>query len=381
MSSPTSPLRTTPLHSVHRSLGATLVDFHGWEMPLRYGTIPEEHLRVRETAGVFDLCHMGRLLFTGAQAENWLQRVLSVDVSRLGTGRAKYALLLNEDGRPIDDAIVYRRESEWLLVVNASNRERVIAWCEAHRPAGEASLEDHTIDTAMIAVQGPTSAALCASVISEPEKPWNEIRYYEITRATYQPKGRGPVPVDVARTGYTGEDGFEVFVPSDEAEGFWNAVLAAGGDRAAPIGLGARDTLRLEAGMPLYGNEIDETTDPLEAGLTFALHLDKPVEFLGKKALLERQARGVARRLRGFRLESRRIPRQGMSILLDGRAVGTVTSGAPSPTLGYPIAMGYLDVDAEEQGADRLELDVRGRGERIQLHALPFYSRKRKKGS
>src|SRR5690606_8659050 len=201
------------------------------------------------------------------------------------------------------------------------------------------------------------------------------------TRATYQPKGRGPVPVDVARTGYTGEDGFEVFVPSDEAEGFWNAVLAAGGDRAAPIGLGARDTLRLEAGMPLYGNEIDETTDPLEAGLTFALHLDKPVEFLGKKALLERQARGVARRLRGFRLESRRIPRQGMSILLDGRAVGTVTSGAPSPTLGYPIAMGYLDVDAEEQGADRLELDVRGRGERIQLHALPFYSRKRKKGS
>src|SRR5690606_12187322 len=271
------------------------------EMPLRYGTIPEEHLRVRETAGVFDLCHMGRLLFTGAQAENWLQRVLSVDVSRLGTGRAKYALLLNEDGRPIDDAIVYRRESEWLLVVNASNRERVIAWCEAHRPAGEASLEDHTFDTAMIAVQGPTSAALCASVISEPEKPWNEIRYYEITRATYQPKGRGPVPVDVARTGYTGEDGFEVFVPSDEAEGFWNAVLAAGGDRAAPIGLGARDTLRLEAGMPLYGNEIDETTDPLEAGLTFALHLDKPVEFLGKKALLERQARGVARRLRGFR--------------------------------------------------------------------------------
>lgn len=378
MTSPSTPLLSTALVDLHREAGATLVDFHGWEMPLRYRTIPEEHRQVREAAGLFDLGHMGRLVFIGPDAEAWLERILSVEVGRLRAGRAKYGLILNERGTPIDDAIVYRREGDWLLVVNASNRARVVAWIEAHRTGTDARLEDHTREDAMIAVQGPESPALIARVLAEPLKAWSELRYYEITTAAFAGPS-GPIGAGVARTGYTGEDGFEVFLPAEAAPAFWQAVLAEGGERVSPVGLGARDTLRLEAGMPLYGNEIDESTDPFEAGLDFAVHLDKPVDFIGRDALRRVRERGPGRHLRGFRLDGRRIPRQGMSIILDGAEVGTITSGAPSPTLGFPIAMGYLATEAENEGADRLELDLRGRREPIRLHPLPFYSRTRKK--
>jgi aminomethyltransferase len=391
------------LYEIHRELGATIVDFAGWEMPVRYRAIPDEHRKVRSAAGLFDLCHMGRLEFSGPGAEEWLQTVLTIDVARIATGRAKYGLILAESGTPIDDAILYRRRDDFLLVVNASNRARVVAWLERWRPKTPATLVDRSPSVAMIAIQGPSSPGIVSRLIERPETPWEALKYYSITRGDYIYRadradradrvskpgeaggGRGGpasegqrVPVEVARTGYTGENGFEVFVPRELAVAFWRDALLAGGDEIWPIGLGARDTLRLEAGMPLYGHEIDETTDAFEAGLEHALQLDKPVEFVGKKALLARRAAGTQRHLRGFRLESRRVPRQGMKILLDDEEVGVVTSGTHSPTLDVPIAMGYLSAVAEAKGADRLELDVRGKREPIAITALPFVSRTRR---
>ncbi|MCZ6792852.1 MAG: glycine cleavage system aminomethyltransferase GcvT [Planctomycetota bacterium] len=375
MSEPSSELQRTVLHGAHRAAGASLVDFHGWEMPVRYGSIPGEHQKVRSSAGLFDLCHMGRLELRGPGAAAWLERVLSGDVARMAAGRARYRLILNERGTIIDDVIVYRLPDEWLLVVNASNRRRVMDWLQEHRPPGSAAeLIDRTADWAMIALQGPRSREILRSLVTEPETPWDALRYYRITAAQFD-----GVPVRVARTGYTGEDGFEVYLPADRAEALWNRALEVGGDRVAPIGLGARDTLRLEAGMPLYGQEIDETTDPFEAGLGFAVKLDKEADFVGRDSLLKMREAPPRRRLRGLRIDSRRVARHGMKIFLGGRQneVGYITSGAPSPTLGYPIAMGYLERHAETAGD--LRVDVRGRREPLQVVDLPFVSRTRKK--
>ncbi|MBN1442673.1 MAG: glycine cleavage system aminomethyltransferase GcvT [Planctomycetes bacterium] len=375
MSDPSSqPAARTALHRLHRQAGATLIDFHGWEMPLRYGAIPEEHRRVRESAGLFDLCHMGRLELIGDGAETWLQHVLSGDVGAMESGRARYTLILNDRGTVIDDAIVYRLPESWLLVVNASNRLRVIDWLGLHRPAGvSAQLIDRTPEWAMIALQGPRSAEIIPSLVEHPDRPWNTLGYYQILSASFE--GQKAL---VARTGYTGENGFEVYLAADQAERFWLRALEAGGDAVSPVGLGARDTLRLEAGMPLYGNEIDESTNPFEAGLDFAVKLEKKADFVGKRRLVEIRASGVHRSLRGFRVEGRRVARQGMKIHRGDAEVGVITSGAPSPTLGYPIAMGYLDRSAQAGGG--LEVDVRGRREKLAIVDLPFYSRTRKRG-
>ena len=375
---PRAPERTV-LSDVHRASGAVLVDFHGWEMPVRYGAIPDEHRRVREAAGLFDLCHMGRLELRGEGAERWLDRVLTIDVPAMAEGRARYGLVLNERGTPIDDTILYRLAGRWLLVVNASNRERVVAWMEEHRPAAArgARLADLTREQAMVAIQGPRSAGIVAALIDEPAKPWDSLRYYQITTGRFR-GARGGVEVLIARTGYTGEDGFELYLPAGDAEALWARALEVGGDAIGPIGLGARDTLRLEAGMPLYGHEIDETTDPFEAGLGFAVKLDKPGDFIGKDRLLEVRERGTRRNLRGFRVEGRRVARQGMALLAGDRPAGVVTSGAPSPTLGFPIAMGYLARRAEEESRDDLAVDVRGNREKVSIVPLPFFSRTRK---
>ncbi len=370
-----------------------MVDFHGWEMPIRYGSIPAEHTRVRESAGLFDLCHMGRLEFRGSGSEVWLQRVLTCDVSTMAPGRARYGLICNDHGRPIDDAIVYRlREEarlpgEWLLVVNASNRLPVIDWLAEHKPAGaDASLVDRTEDWAMIAVQGPESAKIVAALVERPAESWEKLRYYQITSGEFSPGKGAPERVRVARTGYTGEDGFEVYVDRELATAFWSRALEIGGERIGPTGLGARDTLRLEAGMPLYGNEIDASIHPFEAGLGFAVALDKG-EFVGREALRALKDEGNKRNLRGFRVESRRIARQGMKIFRGENEVGFVTSGAPSPTLGCPIALGYLQGAVEEAPAEEsvargaLTVDLRGRRESLTLVELPFFSRTRKKTS
>jgi aminomethyltransferase len=358
---------------VHAESGAVIVDFHGWAMPLRYGSIPEEHLQVRASAGIFDLCHMGRLEFRGPAAELWVEGLITNELGAMAAGDARYTLIPNEKGGIIDDAIVYRLDDSVLLVVNASNRLGVKEWFEGRRPSGDAEMVDRTFDWAMIAVQGPAAVEIAAPLLGDFQRPIGELRYYQVCRARYSGQ-----PALVARTGYTGEDGVEVFVPAELAERFWREVLAAGGERIRPIGLGARDTLRLEAGMPLYGNELDEGTHPFEARLGFAVKLDKPTPFAGQKALRRLKAESLVRRLQGFRVDGKRVARQGMRIYFGDRQVGSITSGAPSPTLGYPIAMGYLAESAAPAAGD-LRVDLRGRREALHIETLPFYSRTRKK--
>ena len=365
-------MNQTPLSAEHRKLGAVLTDFHGWEMPIRYGSIPEEHLLVRRSAGLFDLCHMGRLEVSGTESTAWLQRVLSNDVESVPMGGARYTLILNEGGTIIDDALIYRHPELTLLVVNASNRAAVISWMEEHRGGLDAELVDRTPEWAMVAIQGPESIALLPEVVEKLDGDWQSMKYYSITAATIFGE-----PAWVARTGYTGEDGFEIYLESGRAAALWTRLLEVGGDRIGPIGLGARDTLRLEAGMPLYGNDIDATTDPYEAGLGFAVKLEK--EFIGRDALIRRRDAGLTRRLCGFTVDGRRVARQGMEIRQGERVVGRITSGAPSPTLGVPIAMGYLEAELADADPEDLCADVRGKLAPLRLTPLPFFSRKRKK--
>ncbi len=364
-------MNRTPLHSEHLRLGAVMIEFHGWEMPVRYGSIPDEHRRVRESAGLFDLCHMGRIELRGDEHGDWLDRVITNDFRAIAHGRARYTLILNEDGTVLDDAIVYRLPDLTLLVVNASNRDAVLEWLDRHREDRAAERIDRSDDWAMVAVQGPEAQRITAEVALAPTTPWDELKYYSITEARVFGDR-----AFVARTGYTGENGYELYVDAKHAERLWQALLDAGGERIAPIGLGARDTLRLEAGMPLCGNDIDGTTTPLEAGLDFAVKFDKAAEFIGREALLEQKRAGVPRRLAGFRVDGRRAARAGMSIVHRDGEVGRVTSGAPSPTLGYPIALGYLNADVPEDA--ELSVDIRGRNARLERHPVPFFSRVRK---
>jgi aminomethyltransferase len=389
---PSAPVERTCLYDQHVALGATLIDFHGWMMPVRYGSIPEEHAKVRLCAGIFDLCHMGRLEIAGRDAVAWVDRVITNDCSRLKPGDARYTLLCTESGSILEDAIVYRLLDSIFLVVNASNRPRVIEWLEEHKLGADAGLHDRTKSMAMIAVQGPQAVRILPQAIDRIDADWLEMKYYSIAGARIAGK-----PARIARTGYTGEDGFEVYLDSEDAPTFWTRVLEVGGNRVAPIGLGARDTLRLEAGMPLYGNDIDLGRDPFEAGLGFAVKLDKATPFVGQEGLRQRKASPPKQILRGFHVTGRRVARQGMDIVQVERSapaegdtagsappsapvkVGIITSGAPSPTLGHPIAMGYLDSSLVPKESSGLAVDVRGNLEPIEFAELPFYSRTRKK--
>ncbi len=347
----------TPLHDVHVRRGARMVDFHGWEMPIQYRGIVEEHAAVRNGAGLFDLSHMGRLRVRGRDRRAFLQRVLTIDVDRLSPGRCRYAFLLTEKGTVVDDLIVYAGAEDDLLVVNASNREKDLAWLREHR-SGDATVEDETFEVALLAPQGPRSLETVRKALGlDP----GGLGYYSFGDF-------GGVPV--SRTGYTGEDGFEVFVPAARAAETWERLVAAG---AVPAGLGARDTLRTEAAMPLYGNDIDDTTTPLEAGLDFAVALDKP-DFIGRDAL--RADPRPARRLAGLVLESRRIARHGYEVFHAGSKAGAVTSGTWSPTLEKSIALAYLPRELRKPGQE-VEVDVRGRREKARTVKLPFYRREK----
>lgn len=349
--------RRTPLHGAHVRLKARIVDFHGWEMPVQYSGIVEEHNAVRSSAGLFDLCHMGRVRVRGPRRRAFLQKILTIDVDKVHPGRCRYSFFLNEKGTVIDDLVFYAGAEEDLLVVNASNREKDLAWMGKHRPEG-VEIEDQTFSTALIAVQGPQSLAAVRKSLGIDPGP---LGYY--TWGTF-------AGFLVSRTGYTGEDGFEILMPAGQSEEAWEKILAAG---VPPVGLGARDTLRTEAGMPLYGNDLDDTTTPLEAGLAFAVELDKP-DFLGRDAL--RSAGIPSRRLTGLVLDSRRIARHGFAVLRGGKPVGAVTSGTWSPTLQKSIAMAYLPTDAREPGTP-VEVDVRGKAENAAVVRLPFYRRKK----
>lgn len=372
---PAAP-RRTPLTAVHEQLGASLTDFAGWLMPLRYGSETAEHNAVRTAAGLFDLSHMGEFSVTGPDAAAALDYALTGEPSALKPGRARYTMICAEDGGVIDDLIIYRlADAEFLIVANAANTAAVGAALTERAGGYHAAVTDRTDDYALIAVQGPRSAAILGPLTSANLA---DVKYY----ASYpvQVAGRS---VLLARTGYTGEDGFEIFAAPQDAEYLWAEFSKAGaGDGLIPAGLAARDTLRLEAGMPLYGNELGADLTPFDAGLGRVVKLDKPSGFVGHDALARRAQEAPVRQLIGLTLQSRRVPRHGYAVLWDGQPAGAVTSGAPSPTLGVPIAMAYVRPDVAaiateptRGGTADLAVDVRGRAEPATLVELPFYRR------
>jgi aminomethyltransferase len=347
-----------------------MTSFAGWQMPLRYGSETAEHQAVRHAAGLFDLSHMGEILVRGPGAGAVLDYALTGFLSGLAPGRARYTMICAPDGGVLDDLVVYRQgEQEFLVIANAANTETVHGSLVARADGYDALVSDATDDYALIAIQGPAAAGILGPMTA---LDLGAMKYY--TGAFGEVAGR---PAWVARTGYTGEDGFEVFCRPSDATAVWDALAAAGAPAGlVPAGLAARDTLRLEAGMPLYGNELGPDVTPFEAGLGRVVKFDKPGDFVGRSALASRASAGPRRELVGLTLRSRRVARHGYPVIADGQEVGTVTSGAPSPTLGQPIAMAYLNAGTDARDAV-LAVGIRGEAVPAQLVDLPFYSRSR----
>ena len=352
----------TPLYEEHVRLGAQMTNFGGWVMPLQYSTIREEHRAVREAVGLFDLSHMGELRITDASLA---QRVVTRDVSRLKAGRIQYALLCNEKGGIVDDVLVYAMaDGSDLLVVNAGNQDGDFEWIRSQGGQSPAVLNIGR-EWALVGVQGPRAVGLVQRLT---ESELGTVKYYAFVEGTV-----ADVACVISRTGYTGEDGFELFCGNADAVRLWRALLDEGkSDGIQPAGLGARDTLRLEAGMRLYGNDMDADTNPLEAGLDWTLNLDK--DFIGRDAIRRAREQGLSRLLVGFKMLDRSIPRRGYSVVSDGQPVGTVTSGNVSFTLGYNIGMAYVPPALAEPGT-RLGVDVRGTAAPAEVVPLPFYKR------
>jgi aminomethyltransferase len=363
-------LLQTALVERHRTLGGRLIDFAGWEMPVQYSGIIDEHRAVRERAGLFDLSHMGEIWLTGPGAGSGLAAALVSDPPRLADGRAHYSMICEADGGLIDDLIVYRLAAERFMVVpNASNREQVAAALQERLHGHDAAMDDASLRTSLVAVQGPRAAEILGLLC---DVDLASLKYYAIAEG--HACGR---PAYVARTGYTGEDGFELFLDWDDALPVWDALLEAGEAHGImPCGLGARDTLRLEAGMPLYGNELDRDTNPYEAGLGRVVKLDKQQDFIGRAALEQVAAQGPRKQLVGLVMRGRGIARHGYDVHLPGQdePVGVITSGAPSPTLGMPIAMAYVPPQNSAVGT-MVEVAVRATRVEAEVVPLPFYKR------
>jgi len=364
----TPALRRTPLHTIHVALGARMVPFAGYEMPVQYGSIIDEHRTVRQAAGLFDLSHMGEVHISGPEALAFARYAVVSDPGALEPGQAQYSMLCADDGGIIDDLILYRVDDGYLIVCNASNRETVVAHLEAIRQRGdfEATLDDRSDRTALVAPQGPRAAEILASLT---DLDLSTLGNYRSVRG----KVAG-IDCLVARTGYTGEDGFELFCDARRAPALWEALMAAGVPLGLkPCGLGCRDTLRLEAGMPLYGNELDRSVNPYEANLGRVVKMEKG-EFVGRAALAAIQQAGPRRRLVGLVMRDDAIARHGYAVRINGREVGVVTSGTLSPTLNERIAMAYLPAAQAEPGAT-VEVMVRDRPYRAEQVKLPFYRR------
>ncbi|MER6393265.1 glycine cleavage system aminomethyltransferase GcvT [Streptomyces sp. NPDC059382] len=366
--------RLTALDALHRSLGATMTDFAGWDMPLRYASERDEHNAVRTKAGLFDLSHMGEITLTGPEAVKVLDYALVGNISTVGVGRARYTHICQEDGGILDDLIVYRLgETEYMVVANASNAQVVLDAITERAAGFDAEVRDDRDAYALIAVQGPESPGILKSLT---DADLDGLKYYAGLPGTV-----AGVPALIARTGYTGEDGFELFVSPEHAVELWQALTEAGaGVGLVPAGLSCRDTLRLEAGMPLYGHELTTSLTPFDAGLGRVVKFEKEVDFVGRKALeaaAERAADNPPRKLVGLIAEGRRVPRAGFPVVVDGQVVGEVTSGAPSPTLGKPIAMAYVDAAHAAPGTSGVGVDIRGTHEPYEVVALPFYKRQK----
>lgn len=353
----------TPLYDWHVRHGGRMVEFGGWDMPVQYSSIVEEHQTVRSAAGVFDISHMGRLSFAGSDALAFIQEVYTNNAAAMKDGQVRYGLICNEHGGIRDDVLVYRWPQGCpLMVVNAANREKIVAWLAKHQQGRDVQVSDHTTATCMIAVQGPQALALCRGLTADDA---DRLSYYFAVQTTYQ-----GTPCILSRTGYTGEDGLEVMVAAEKGLSLWQELLRRG---AKPCGLGARDTLRLEAAMPLYGHELSEDIDPFQAGLSWAVKMDKG-DFIGRDALLRRREDAALPRRVGLELAGRRAAREGAAVLKEGRTIGRVTSGTVTPTLNKAIAMAYVEPAFTTAGTT-CTVDIRGKAEEARVVPLPFYRR------
>jgi aminomethyltransferase len=358
-------LKRTPLYDCHLEAGARIVDFAGWEMPVQYAGVIEEHRAVRTQAGLFDVSHMGEVRVRGEGAEAFLQRITPNDVAKLAPGRAHYSGLLTDRGTYVDDLLIYRLAADdFLVVVNASNADRDFEWM-ASRADGEAQVENVSDRYALLALQGPKALEILTPLATPGAA---DLRYYGFLEGEV-----AGVPALISRTGYTGEDGFELYLAPEDAPAVWRRLVA---DGASPAGLGARDTLRLEAAMALYGHEIDESTTPYEAGLAWVVKLDKG-DFLGRDALAAQRERGTPKKLVGFAVQGRGIARQGHGVLSkEGESVGAVTSGTWSPTFEKALGLAYVPPEMAAVGTP-ITVDVRGKGLPAVVVETPFYRRPR----
>jgi len=360
-----SELKHTPLHDEHMALGGKMVPFAGYAMPVQYEGILAEHEAVRERAGLFDVSHMGEVEIRGPEALDLVQYVTTNDASTLDVGQAQYSVICRADGTAIDDCIVYRFEDHYMIVVNASNRDRDVAHIQEQAAPLDVQVTDRSDETALLALQGPKAQEILAGLT---DADLDGIAYYHF--------GLGRVAghdAVISRTGYTGEDGFELYLPNESAVDVWQAILEAGKKHdVLPAGLGARDALRLEVGYALYGNDLDDDHTPLEAGLGWVVKLDKD-DFLGRDALRAQKEAGLERKLVGFVLKDRGFPRHGYEIRHEGEPVGTVTSGLHSPALEKGVGLGYVDVDAAGKGTE-LEIVIRGKGVPAEVQRPPFYT-------
>ncbi|HKA56132.1 MAG TPA: glycine cleavage system aminomethyltransferase GcvT [Candidatus Binatia bacterium] len=359
--------KRTPLYDTHRALGARMTEFGGWEMPVQYTGILADHQAVRTHAGLFDLSHMGEIEIAGARALEVCQELLVTDAVLVRLGQAQYSVLCYPEGGIVDDVIGYRTaDDRYLFCVNAANIAKDFDWMVTHNH-GRADIVNRSDEYALVAVQGPQACAVLQRLTA--------LDLARVRRYWFVAGAVAGVSALVARTGYTGEDGFELFVPVQAATAVWAACLAAGRDEGiVPVGLGARDTLRLEAGYLLYGNDIDAQTTPLEAGLPRLVKFGKE-KFLGREALLRQQAGGIARQLVGLKMEEPGIPRHGYGLWHEGRPVGRVTSGTQSPSLGVGIALGYVPPACAPVGSE-LAVEIRGRRARARVVARPFFRRR-----
>lgn len=359
-------LKRTPLYQVHKELGAKLVEFGGWEMPIQYQGIIKEHQAVRQKAGLFDVSHMGELLVAGPDALNFLQQVVTNDVAKVGIGKIMYTPLINEDGGILDDLLIYNLGlHRYLLVVNASNKDKDLAWLQL-KLSGDVGISDKSDEYGLLALQGPLAQEVLQRLTS---MQLETIGAFQFAIGTV-----GDVPCLISRTGYTGEDGFELYCHPEEVVKLWHAIMEAGqADGVVPCGLGARDTLRFEAALPLYGHELNEDINPLMAGLSWTVKFDKP-DFIGRQALLEIKERGNDYKLVGLEMVERGIPRADYPVLMDNEQVGWVTTGSFSPTKNVNLALAYVKPqygDLEQE----LAVEIRGKAIKAKVVKKPFYKR------
>jgi aminomethyltransferase len=366
-------LKKTPLNQIHRNLGAKMVDFAGWEMPIQYEAgVIEEHVRTRTYAGLFDVSHMGEILVTGPDAIDFINFLTTNDVTKLVNGQAQYSVLTNEEGGAVDDLIIYRfEEQKLLLVVNAATTEKDWEWIKFHKANFAVSLENKSDSFAQIAIQGPKAEEILQKIT---ENELSEIKYYHFVEGKVE-----GLDCIISRTGYTGEDGFEIYVEPDKAEKIWKKLLDIGNygmkEGILPCGLAARNTLRLEAAMALYGHELSDTITPLEANLSWICKLEKG-DFIGRNALLKQKQEGLKRRLVGFEMTDKGIARDFFDVYIEGEKIGYVTSASPAPFLKKNIGLAFVPIEFAKVGQE-IKIDVRGKLLSAVIVKTPFYKRQK----